>query len=90
VLARTSSNLAVSQSVDSEDSTEKTQRSGTQAEEPLPVKTVKCSPGVMVYCSVYTVTNNKCNFYWNPINPVIVGQGYQPGCIILRVGNLAD
>jgi hypothetical protein len=37
--------------VASEDSAEKRQCSGTRAEESLPVKTVKCYPGVMVYCS---------------------------------------
>jgi hypothetical protein len=32
-------------------SAERRQCCGTQAEEPLPVKTVKSSPGVMFYCS---------------------------------------
>jgi hypothetical protein len=35
----------------SRDSAERRQCSETRAEEPLPAKTVECSPGVMVYCS---------------------------------------
>jgi hypothetical protein len=44
-------------------SAERRKCSGTQAEEPLPVRTVKCSPGVMstvVSCKVRTLI--ECNF----------------------------